>query len=229
MRRSCIFLHLLPFDSCIFLHLLPFDKSLSRAHHEHRLQPWFVKDHYLMHQSRFAFTVFHGPIHDALPLAVASAGHVGPIEGFFRHGHFSLGADSSALCAPLMSGGLITSQIVKEMQRHQSVPGVFPYCTSKVHNCEHRIEHNFGALHPLGHGVDSRIAESWANRHSVFREKIQQNLESGSSSLETWQLNSNWLEKSVFGYREDSEFWQWWVEEVKKIEVSSANEVKRTN
>jgi hypothetical protein len=121
-------------------------RFLRRENELVRYYRLFYQNHRTAHDSRFMFTVLHGPHHDAIPSAlIGSAGGTGFLEN----------GDRAITWLDMLDSVTITQfnwarNIVVDMLFHQYIPGVFPFSKGVVKGGVHHVAHHFGSLRPLG-------------------------------------------------------------------------------
>ena len=196
---------------------LVLDPYLMTDMESNDLNEWYVKDHWETHHSTLAFTLLHGPHHDALPISIIAVADNGPLEGFTRHaffGHF----DSFA--APVRAFYTFTRIIVRDMVGHQYVPGVFPYSFSVVDVGAHHVEHHFLQLYPVGNGIEGDddprnncAMEAWLSGGPAPGEK---------------KVEQNDVQNTTH-YSAENKLWKWFCSEVFEREATWVEWLGSTN
>ena len=114
------------------------------------LNEWFYRDHWLGHNSELDFIYLHGAHHDAIPSGLIAVAENGFLEGFLRH---TIGYPS-AFYNPLATFLLHTSEIKKDIDVHQYIPGIFPRMKRELMEIAQHSTHHYGSLEPYGFGLN---------------------------------------------------------------------------
>jgi hypothetical protein len=124
---------------------------------------WYYRDHWLGHNSEIEFLYLHGTHHDAIPSGLIGVSGNGHLEGFMR---YTLGGPT-AFFNPLISLLLFTSDIIRDINLHQYIPGIFPKNSKEFHQIHQHSIHHFGKLTPYGFGINlnqADVSEKIANQ-----------------------------------------------------------------
>lgn len=110
---------------------------------------WFYRDHWLGHNSELEFVYLHGSHHDAIPVGLIAVAGNGFLEGLLRN----LLGYPTPFYNPVMAFVAYTLEILRDIDFHQFVPGIFPKMRLEFRQVGQHSTHHFGHLEPYGFGV----------------------------------------------------------------------------